>query len=112
MQVAEAQYVILRKNYISQPLSSNIGHEANASSYKVMKPLTKERGKKGKVVGHKVKPNAQAKKDKGQHEAHLAIAGTEDQHPLVALMDVDSPIAAPMTPPFLHLSFVRGFITL
>ena len=50
MQVAEAQDDVLRKNYISQPPSSNVDHEANASSYKVMKPLTKERGKKGKVV--------------------------------------------------------------
>ena len=34
MQVAEAQDDVLRKNYISQPPSSNVGHEAHASSYK------------------------------------------------------------------------------
>ena len=31
MQVAEAQDDVLRKDYISQPPSSNVGHEANAS---------------------------------------------------------------------------------
>ena len=60
MQVAEAQDDVLRKNYISQPPSSNVGHEANASSYKVRKPHSKERDKKGK--GRKTKQNAQAKK--------------------------------------------------
>ena len=58
----EAQDDVLMKNYISQPSSSNVGHKANASSYKVGKPLTKEKGKKDNVVGHKIKPNAQAKK--------------------------------------------------
>ena len=38
------------------------------------------------------------KKGKGQHEAHLAIAGIEDPQSLVAPMDVDSPTAAPITP--------------
>ena len=38
------------------------------------------------------------KKGKGQHEAHLAIAGTEDPQSLVAPMDVGSPAAAPITP--------------
>lgn len=38
------------------------------------------------------------KKGKGQHEAHLAIAGTEDPQLLVVLMDVDSPKVAPITP--------------
>ena len=39
------------------------------------------------------------KKGIGHHEAHLAITGTEDPHPLVALMDVDSLVAAPIIPP-------------
>ena len=34
VQVAEAQDEVLRKNYISQPPSSHVGHEVNASSYK------------------------------------------------------------------------------
>ena len=82
MQVAEAQDDVLRKNYISQPPSSNVGHEANNSSYKVMKPLTNERSKKGKVVCRTLLMlSSLRRRAKEQHEAHLAIAGIEDPHP-------------------------------
>lgn len=68
MQVVEAQDEVLRKNYISQLPSSKVGHEVNASSYKVRKPHSKERCKKGKVMGRKTKQNAQAKK--GRENKH------------------------------------------
>ena len=65
----------------------------------MIKPLTKERSKKGKVVSHMFLMFFQSKKKgKWLHEAHLAIAGMENPHPLVALIDVDSPVAAPITP--------------
>ena len=75
------------------------------------KPLTNEKGIKGKIVGCTLLMlSSLGKKGKGQHEARLAIAGIEDPQPLVALMDVDSPVAAPIIPP-LNIAAATAVVT-